>query len=84
MAMHVMTTDGIAGTNGSRRETSMPIAWLEEVAGKAAASWRWYQNYRQTTRELEKLSDKELDDIGVLRRDIPMIAMQSASAADKA
>ncbi len=34
--------------------------------------------YRQTSRELSALSDRELNDIGLSRYDIHRIAMQSA------
>jgi uncharacterized protein YjiS (DUF1127 family) len=42
------------------------------------ASWR---RYRDAIRELSQLSDRELDDIGVRRGDIPFIAAQAARAA---
>lgn len=42
------------------------------------ASWR---RYRDAVRELAQLSDRELDDIGVRRGDIPFIAAQAARAA---
>jgi len=47
--------------------TSMILARL--------SSWR---RYRQTVRELEGLSDRELADLGFGRRDIRTIARQSA------
>jgi uncharacterized protein YjiS (DUF1127 family) len=37
-------------------------------------SWR---RYRDAVRELSQLSDRELDDIGIRRGDIPFIAAQS-------
>lgn len=37
-------------------------------------SFRRYRQYRQTVAELNKLSDRELSDIGLLRSDIRGIA----------
>ncbi|QRM36066.1 DUF1127 domain-containing protein [Microvirga sp. VF16] len=37
-----------------------------------------YLHYRKVIRELMQLSDRELDDIGVVRNDIDAIARQSA------
>ena len=47
--------------------TSMILARL--------ASWR---RYRQTFRELEGLSDRELADLGLGRRDIRIVARKAA------
>ena len=33
-----------------------------------------YRRYRKTVRELSRLSDEELDDVGVYRSDIDMVA----------
>lgn len=38
---------------------------------------RW-RHYRQTLAELERLSDRELADIGMFRCDLPRIARESA------
>jgi len=38
-----------------------------------------YFRYQQTVRELSQLSDRELDDLGITRYDIPSVA-KSASA----
>jgi len=84
MATHVMTTDEFARANGRRREASTLLTWLKNTASKIAESWDWCRNYQLTVRELERLTDKELDDIGILRLDIPTIAMRSAAAAQDA
>lgn len=42
------------------------------------ASWR---RYRDAVRELAQLSDRELDDIGIRRGDIPFVAAQASRAA---
>lgn len=41
------------------------------------ASWR---RYREAVRELTRMSDRELADIGIRRGDIEFIARQSVSA----
>jgi uncharacterized protein YjiS (DUF1127 family) len=42
------------------------------------ASWR---RYRDAIRELSQLTDRELDDIGIRRGDIPFVAAQAAQGA---
>ncbi|MGI9419453.1 MAG: DUF1127 domain-containing protein [Geminicoccaceae bacterium] len=81
MATHVMTTNGPDRTVGHRPSTPTFLTWLEALLQKLFTSWAWYDSYRQTVRELNGLSDAELDDIGVARVDIPTIAMKSANAA---
>lgn len=39
-----------------------------------------YLRYRETVRELSKLSDRELDDLGIVRNDIMNIARHYANA----
>ncbi|WP_084327169.1 DUF1127 domain-containing protein [Salinarimonas rosea] len=41
---------------------------------------RAYQRYRQTVRELERLSDRELNDVGLSRGDIDYVARRYAHA----
>lgn len=81
MATHVMTPHGAERLEAYRREASFLPGWLSEITLKLAASWAWYRDYRKTLRELGTLSNKELDDIGILPCDIQVIAMQSANAA---
>jgi len=50
---------------------------IKSITEKLAA-WR---RYRDAVRELSQLSDRELDDIGVRRGDIPFIAAGAAQAA---
>jgi uncharacterized protein YjiS (DUF1127 family) len=45
------------------------------------SSIRAYRRYRETVRELSHLSDRELNDLGISRYDIPNIARTSAAAA---
>lgn len=39
---------------------------------------RAYQRYRQTLSELQRLSDRELDDVGLSRADIDAVARRFA------
>lgn len=79
MAAHVIDLVGVE-RSGERRHQVWPLLeLLKDVARKLAASWDWYQTYHQTARELEGLSERELNDIGIARSDIPAIAMQSAN-----
>ncbi len=39
-----------------------------------------YLRYRETVRELSKLTDRELDDLGIVRNDIASIARHYAAA----
>jgi uncharacterized protein YjiS (DUF1127 family) len=41
---------------------------------------RAYQRYRQTVRELQRLSDRELNDVGLSRADIAGVARRYANA----
>ena len=85
MATNILGSKG-AGISTERSSKESPIfRWIGDVAVKLAASFAWYRTYQTTVRELNALSNKELDDIGIARIDIPIIAMRSASAeqADK-
>jgi uncharacterized protein YjiS (DUF1127 family) len=50
---------------------------LKSITEKLSA-WR---RYREAVRELSQLTDRELDDIGVRRGDIPFIAAGAARRA---
>lgn len=41
-------------------------------------SYRNWRRYRQTINELSRLSDRELNDLGIHRGDIPFVARRSA------
>lgn len=43
-----------------------------------AAKVRAYFRYRETVRELSRLTDRELNDLGISRADIPYIARRAA------
>jgi uncharacterized protein YjiS (DUF1127 family) len=59
----------------NRKESLMTS--IKTITEKLAA-WR---RYRDAVRELSQLSDRELDDIGVRRGDIPFIAAGAAQNA---
>ncbi len=44
------------------------------------AKFQSFLRYRETVRELSKLSDRELDDLGIVRTDIANIARHYAGA----
>ncbi len=79
MAAHVISSHGIERSGEHRHGGSPLLELLKTIAGRLAASWTWYRNYRRTESELRGLSQRELDDIGVARCDIPLIAMRSAN-----
>lgn len=83
MTTHVMTTGTLQNPAGRRRGASPLANRLKDVAAKLASWWAWHQSYRQTVRELSDLSNKDLDDIGIARCDIPVIALQSADRAQE-
>ena len=71
---------GVAIPAGRSIREKPIFRWASDVLSKLAASRAWYQEYRATVSELDNLSNRELDDIGIARCDIPTIAMRSASA----
>lgn len=79
MAKFAMMTGTIPHTGDRSREPSTLRAWFEGIARRVSYSWAWYQDYRETAHELNGLSDRELNDIGIPRCDIPMIAAQAAN-----
>ena len=82
MAPHVMTKDELIRPAGRPATPALPT-WLGRIAQKLIASWAWYDTYRHTAHELGQLTDRELDDIGIPRCDIPAIAMEAANDAQK-
>lgn len=79
MAKQMTMTSDFAPARGRRHGMSTLLAWLKETTHKLADSLEWYRIYRDSAKELERLTDRELDDIGISRYDIPRIAAQSAT-----
>ncbi len=57
---------------------SASMAWFKRGVTRLQHRLAWQHDYRSTFRELSALSDRELDDIGVARCDVRLIARQSA------
>jgi uncharacterized protein YjiS (DUF1127 family) len=71
----ILPVGGIAGAwRGEIRDTSRLDALLNHLQRR----WDVYKTYRRTVEELELLSDRELNDVGISRYDIRGIARQSA------
>jgi uncharacterized protein YjiS (DUF1127 family) len=74
----IFPVGGIAGAwRGDLRETSR----LGALVASLEHRWATYQTYRHTCEELEMLSDRELNDIGISRWDIRRIAREAAAQA---
>ncbi|MEM9628403.1 MAG: DUF1127 domain-containing protein [Pseudomonadota bacterium] len=80
MAAHAINARGVNPSAERRLGPSPLFVLLKHVAGKLADSWAWYLEYRRTERELTNLTNRELDDIGIARCDIPWIALETANA----
>ena len=79
MAKQMTMTSDFAPTHGRRHGISTLLAWFEETTQKLSLSMEWYRIYRDSAKELERLSERELEDIGISRYDIPRVAAQSAT-----
>ncbi len=51
---------------------------ITELGNSIAARFARYQTYRNTLAELRMLSDRDLDDLGIRRADVPVIAAEAA------
>ena len=66
----------ILSTNASARETV--AATIGRFAERALTLLQQRRVYRVTLNELRALTDRELDDLGIARSDIPMVARKAA------
>ena len=74
----ILPVGGIAGAwRGDLHETSRLGALVLRLQRRIAA----YNLYRQTYEELQLLSDRDLNDIGIARADIRKIARDTAEAS---
>ena len=80
MAKQMTMTGDFAPAHGRRHGVSTLLVWLTETRTKLANSLEWYRLYRDSAKELERLTNRELNDIGISRYDIPKVAAQSATA----
>lgn len=51
---------------------------LDVLRGNVRARYEAWKVFRRTRRELESLSDRELDDLGLSRADLPAVARRAA------
>lgn len=77
----IFPVGGVAGAwRGDLRETSR----LGALVASLEHRWASFQTYRHTCEELQMLSDRELNDIGISRWDIRRIAREAAAQAHPA
>jgi len=50
------------------------------LVARVAAWWAQHQAYNRTVKELSILTDRELDDLGISRFDIPQVAMDAVAS----
>jgi len=64
----------------TRDETlfSRTVRWGRRQVEAVVKAWRWRRSFNDTYRELNRLSDRELWDIGIGRGQIPYIARDEA------
>lgn len=81
MAAHSITNEGLHGRHVGNGQGSWLTTWLRDTVRHISNRLSWRHHYRETFREISALSDRELDDVGIVRCDIRMIARQSADEA---
>lgn len=59
-----------------------PAGWLRTQLTSIARAWRWYSSFKRTHDELNRLSDRDLDDLGIMRADIARIAREVADGVN--
>jgi uncharacterized protein YjiS (DUF1127 family) len=71
----VFPIGGVAGAwRGDLRETSRFGALVARLQHR----WAAYRTYRNTLAELQTLDERELNDIGISRWDLPRVAREAA------
>src|ERR1700731_4769463 len=71
-----LSNPGAPASQVSVKTKERPMTSIKTIAEKLAA-WR---RYREAVRELSRLNDRELNDIGIRRGDIEFIVRQSIAA----
>ena len=76
--MTTQTVFPVGGTAGAWRGEFRETSRLDALLNRLQRRWDVHMTYRRTVEELQQLSDRELNDIGISRFDIRAIARQSA------
>ena len=59
-----------------------PAGWLRAQFASVARAWLWYRSFKQTHDELSRLSERDLNDLGIMRSDIARIAREVADGVN--
>lgn len=84
--MHYLPLNWTQGAEGPFRFTTAFVRLFKTLWSEAmfiatlVARLNAWARYRETVRELQKLSDRELDDLGIGRAEIDAIAWRAAHA----
>jgi uncharacterized protein YjiS (DUF1127 family) len=81
MAVHGMSRKFFSGWSSTAGEASAPTFWLAEASRRLSSWLAWRADYRASVKELDALSDRDLEDVGMVRCDIPSIAKEAADLA---
>jgi uncharacterized protein YjiS (DUF1127 family) len=76
IALYAVHNEFIAVGGQPRKNQKVIAMFLSMIASKIRA----YLRYRETVRELSRLTDRELDDLGLSRSDIQYVARTHATA----
>ena len=80
MTNHAMAA-AHANVDGFRRDAGIMGGLIGNAVARLEDWWTWHRSYRQTMRELGKLNDRGLDDIGIAPGDIRKAALEAANGA---
>ena len=78
----IMIADMVRKTAETGHFEVHPVGWLRAQIASVARAWRWYRSFKQTHDELNRLSDRDLDDLGIVRADIARISREVADGVD--
>ena len=70
-----------ANTHSARRSFGL-VAWIVDAASSVTAAWERSRIYMRTYRELNALSTRELQDLGISRSMISRLAYEAAYGRD--
>ncbi|MDE2790356.1 MAG: DUF1127 domain-containing protein [Paracoccaceae bacterium] len=55
--------------------------WVAGHLESFVRAWRWQVSFRRTLEELNRLSDRDLADLGIVRADLVRVAREAADRA---